>query len=80
MATPQDERDVAAAKRRYEVGRFDWSDADQAIIDAVHVLISAPRQASNAKAQPADQTAPQTTPSVAGSADATCSIPAKSKE
>jgi hypothetical protein len=35
---------------------------------------------SNAQAQPADQTAPPTTPCVAGSADATCSIPAKSKE
>jgi hypothetical protein len=34
----------------------------------------------NAQAQPADQTAPPTTPCVAGSADATCSIPAKSKE
>jgi hypothetical protein len=46
-ATPADIAAVAASRRRSEVVSHEWRKDDQAIIDAVHAIITAPRQAPN---------------------------------
>jgi hypothetical protein len=48
-ATPEDIAAVAARRRRREVVSHEWRKDDQAIIDAVHAIITAtaPRQAPN---------------------------------
>jgi hypothetical protein len=51
-ATDADAIAIAAAERRNAVYYYEWRTADQRIIDAVHAIIAAPRQAPNAKADP----------------------------
>jgi hypothetical protein len=57
-ATPEDIAEVSAAMRRRAVVNNEWRKEDQAVIDAVHAIITAtaPRQAPNPSDKPAGST------------------------